>query len=410
MSLGEYKDTDEERTGYINMKCSTGLGPLMHQVAQEKIIVDFNPRGASDIWDSCGISAIYWNDLLDMKRIAVIMSDGGGEVFLRKDVEYEVLKDYPEPIDWERWIINKIQWYTESDEEYLDALKKYYTDFTDRIVGDDDIALTINNICKHYEKEDYAWIEECCADCRDKGYENEYAFCDMVRRLPEILDERQRFIKCAKWLCEQFGCLKARPKVQKYEISLRELENIHNALIRKNIKALNELLSKENKLEMVAASMGTTFDQYFDALKEQESYKLEPVDITEGWDAGFILPDGTVYAMNGPDSAFVHVAIADKYFEENDLVYDPEYFGKDFQLMSQGWIKFNKQKILYDGYMAHSLGKCCIAGLTQRQKDVLCDYIDSTWNKMLYFGIHGKTVTKDEFLSMTDEDLEEIFS
>lgn len=409
MSLGEYKDTDEERTEYVSMKCGNSLGPLLHQMAQEKIIQDYNPRKASDIWDACGISPIHWNALLDMRMIAIIKEDGDGEIVSKDSLSEEDLSCYPKPIDWETWIIKKCKSFQEEDDDVIESLTNFYNKFEQRIIGDD-IALTISNILKHYEKEDYSWFKDRADECFDMNYYNEEGLCIILSQLYKNLCKRKKFISCAKWLCEQFGCLKARPKVQKYEISLRELENIHNALIRKNVKALNELLPKKNKLEMVAASMGTTFDQYLDALKSQDEYELKPVDITDGWDAGFILPDGTVYAMNGPDSAFVHVAIADKYFEENELTEDPEYFGKDFQLMSQGWIKFNKQKILYDGYMARSLGKCCTAGLTQRQKDVLCDYIDSTWNKMLYFGIHGKAVTKDEFLSMTDEDLEEIFS
>lgn len=398
-----------KKQGFINMECTTGLGPLMHQIAQEKVTVDFNPRAAADIWDSCGISAIYWNDLLDMKRIAVITHEGGGEILLRENVDPEVLECYPDPIDWEAWMIRKVKSFEEDDDNYIASLKKCYTDFESRIIGDD-IALTMNNIFKHYENEMYDWIKERCDDCLDAGYDNEEMFCSLVSELPEVREKRLKFIKCAKWLCEQFGCLKARTALQRYEIESRMLDKLHNAFYTKNLRVLNEELIKRNPLGMAAASLGTDLQQYLDALRSQDEYELKPVDITKGWDAGFILPDGTVYAMNGPESSFIHVAIAEYYFEENGLVYDPEYFGKDFQLMAQGWIKFNKQKILYDGYMARSLGKSSVSGLTQRQKDVLCKYIDSTWNKRIYLGIHGKTVTKDEFLALTDEELEDIFS
>lgn len=398
-----------ERTEYVSMKCGNSLGPLLHQMAQEKITQEYDPRKAFDIWDACGISPIHWNELLDMKMIAIIKEDGDGEITSRDSLSEEELSYYPEPIDWESWIIKKCQKFQENDDDFIKSLTNCYNKFEQRIIGDD-IALTMNNILKHYEKEDYSWIKDRSDECFDMSYYNEECFCALLSRLYDNLSKRKKFISCAKWLCEQFGCLKARPKVQKYTISLRTLENIHNALIRKSVKALNELLPKENKFEMASASVGTDLQQYLDALKSQDEYELKPIDITEGWDAGFILPDGTVYAMNGPESSFIHVAIAEYYFEENGLVYDPEYFGKDFQLMAQGWIKFNKQKILYDGYMALDLGKCYSAGLTQRQKDVLCKYIDSTWNKMIYLGIHGKAVTKNELLSMTDEDLEKVFS
>ena len=397
-----------ENSGTINMTTSTSLGPLMHQIAQEKITVDFNPRAAGDIWDSCNIPATYWNDLLELKKIAVTY-ENGGDVVDRDRISPEDLELYPEPIDWTEWIKFKIKKFQEDDEYYLKDLKNCYDKFQKRIIGDD-IALTMNNILKHYEAEDYDWIRDRSSECADEGYDIEEGFCSLVSELPSLIEKRHQFIQCVKWLCEQFGCLDARPKLQRYEIEFREFDFIHDALKRKNLNRLDELLVNKSKLDMVASSIGTNLQQYLDALKEQDEYRLEPVDIKDGWDAGFILPDGTVYAMNGPSGAFVHVAIADYYFDENELVEDPEYMGKDFQLMAQGWIKFNRQKILYDGYMAKSLGKILTAGLTQRQKDVLCNYIDSTSNKRIYLGMHGKPVTKDEFLNMTDEELEEVFS
>lgn len=396
-----------EKIGTINMSLSTSLGPLMHQIAQEKITVDFNPRGASDIWDSCNIPATYWNDLLEMKKIAVTY-ENGGDVVNREDLSEEDLELYPEPIDWTEWINFKIKKFREGDEFYLKDLKNCYDKFQARIIGDD-IALTMNNILKHYEAEDYEWIYDRSGECADEGYDNEVSFCSLVSGLLEIIEKRHKFIHCAKWLCEQFGCLDARPELQRYEIEFKEFDKIHDAFKRKDLDRLDELLVNKSKLDMVAGSIGTNLQQYLDALKEQEDYKLKTVNIKDGWDAGFILPDGRVYAMNGPDASFIHVAIADHYFDENDLVEDPEYIGKDFQLMSYGWIKFNRQKILYDGYIAYKLGKCSYSSITQKQKDVLCDYIDSTPNKRLYLGIHGKPVTKEEFLDMTEEELEDAF-
>lgn len=392
----------------INMTTSTSLGPLMHQIAQEKITVDFNPKAAGDIWDSCNIPATYWNDLLEMKKIAVTY-ENGGDVVDRDQVDPKDLEYYPEPIDWTEWISFKIKKFQEDDELYLKGLKNCYDKFQARIIGDD-IALTMNNILKHYEAEDCKWIYDRANECANEGYDIEEGFCSLVSELLSIVEKRHKFIHCAKWLCEQFGCLDARPELKRYEIEFREFDSIHDAFKRKDLDRLDGLLVNKSKLDMVAGSIGTNLQQYLDALKEQEDYKLKTVNIKDGWDAGFILPDGRVYAMNGPDASFIHVAIADYYFDENGLVEDSGYIGKDFQLMAQGWIKFNRQKILYDGYMSYRLGKCSCGAITQKQKDVLCDYIDSTSNNRIYLGIHGKPVTKEEFLDMTDEELEKVFS
>ena len=400
-----------EQIGTMNMTCGTSLGPLMHRIAQEAIIVEMSFEKSFDIWDSCGIPATEWLDLLTMKKIAIITEDGAGHIIAREDVDKETLEDYPEPCDFEDWITRHIDSFSNDDYNILKTMKKAYSMFTTRVVtmGDDDEAISIKNILNHFEAEDFEWLKNASEELFIEGHDIEEKFCSIVADLPGIIEKRRKFAKCANWLYEQFGYPEVKKRLAKYIASLKEYDNIYNVLSRKDKDSLDKLLKYHSDLDMVAASMGTTLQQYIDEQNDMMRYDLKPVDIRDKYDAGFISPEGEVYAMNGSKALLIHCFLADLIFEDRGYVEDPNYMGKDFQLMSMGWIKFHDRNILYDGYMARSLGRYSRAGFTPEQVNTLCKLFDVVPFNTLNFGIHGTQISKDKFLSMTDEDFEKVF-
>lgn len=401
-----------EQIGTINMTCGTSLGPLMHRVAQESITVEMSFEKSFSVWSSCDIPPTEWLDLLSMKKIAVITEDGNGYVKMREDVDKETLEDYPEPCDFGNWITRHIGSFSDDDYNILRTMKKAYSMFTTRVVtmGDDDEVISIKNILNHFEAEDFEWLNTASDELFTEGHDIEEEFCSIVADLPGIIEKRRRFAKCANWLCEQFGYPEAKKKLAKYIASLKEYDNIYNALSRKDKNALDKLLKYYSALDMAAASIGTTLQQYVDEKNAMMDYDLKPVDIQDKYDAGFISPEGEVYAMNGSKAMLIHCFLADLIFEDRGYVEDPNSMGKDFQLMSMGWIKFHDRSILYDGYIARSLGRYSRAGFTPEQMNILCKFFDVVPSNTLYFGIHGTPISKDKFLSMTDEDFEKVFS
>ena len=70
-------------------------------------------------------------------------------------------------------------------------------------------------------------------------------------------------------------------------------------------------------------------------IEEYHKTELEPVEITEGYDAGWLSPDGDFYGLNGSTENLLHLNIAernpDRWLEEN------------------GWVKVHHDWILFSG-------------------------------------------------------------
>lgn len=401
---------------HIDWNNISTFGSMSHGILQEKVWRDLDYKAMLHLIDEFGLPADTWNDIFLMKKILVIDINGQGLLVDRKDVPKNILDEYPEPFDFKSWVKRKAEQLEVDTTQDIEILKKNYTKLKKSkgkvvTIGDDDIAVTLKNILKHYRNDGLSWLTTVRNEIQfEEDFFTEYSFLYVLTDLKKQLETNKKFIETANWLAMQFGYNEEKPFITKLAIADRELSKIEYSIISND--NLDEVLRWVEPIEMAAVSTGVNLEQYLAAIKENSKIvELSPVNISEGWDAGFITPDGVVYAMNGPDSAFIHAEIADLAFEQFNIVEDPKFIGKDFQLMSEmNWLKFNKQKILYDGFMAKELGYTMTAGLTEKQKDRLVEYLRSTPNKRLYLGMHGKCVTEEEFLSLTDEQLEDLFN
>jgi hypothetical protein len=96
-------------------------------------------------------------------------------------------------------------------------------------------------------------------------------------------------------------------------------------------------------------------------------YHILEKDIMDGYDAGWLSPDGKFYGGNGDKSAFIHLNIA-------------EQLGKDdVELEKEGWIKIHGDEV-YGAFGAYDSAYCP----TDIQVKMVCDYIDKFHNGILY--------------------------
>lgn len=85
--------------------------------------------------------------------------------------------------------------------------------------------------------------------------------------------------------------------------------------------------------------------------KKIEKYhqtELKPVEITEGYDAGWLSPDGDFYGLNGSVGNMLHLNIAERLLASKKIPVK-EMRNPDRWLEENGWVKIHHDWILFSG-------------------------------------------------------------
>jgi hypothetical protein len=83
-------------------------------------------------------------------------------------------------------------------------------------------------------------------------------------------------------------------------------------------------------------------------IEEYHKTELEPVEITEGYDAGWLSPDGEFYGLNGSTGNLLHLNIAERLLASKKIPVK-EMRNPDRWLEENGWVKVHHDWILFSG-------------------------------------------------------------
>jgi hypothetical protein len=147
-----------------------------------------------------------------------------------------------------------------------------------------------------------------------------------------------------------------------------------------------------------------------DVLKMVDKYvdhheEIKPVDIKEYYDAGFISPDGLVYAMRGSTYELIHIQLADALSEIYDNITDGQY-GKDYEIMAQGWIKFHHDALYY--YPRYNnLGFA--RRPSKRQLDRIDQYALAHWDGRISINNKFVNINNGRLYDMSEYEIDKVF-
>lgn len=91
--------------------------------------------------------------------------------------------------------------------------------------------------------------------------------------------------------------------------------------------------------------------EYMENEKKIEEYhqtELKPVEIIEGYDAGWLSPDGEFYGLNGSTGNLLHLNIAERLLASKKIPVK-EMRNPDRWLEENGWVKVHHDWILFSG-------------------------------------------------------------
>ena len=127
-------------------------------------------------------------------------------------------------------------------------------------------------------------------------------------------------------------------------------------------------------------------DSYLESAIENDkiiSKGIEPVDIMDKYDAGWLSPEGVYYALNGEIANMLHIQIADALQEKGIVPSKPEgEVGVELNafewLETHGWIKIHGNNVHFDGCNNFQKGKKNV-DMTDKQIVVIRDYITNCY-------------------------------
>lgn len=119
--------------------------------------------------------------------------------------------------------------------------------------------------------------------------------------------------------------------------------------------------------------------------REENQTELEPVEITEGYDAGWLSPDGEFYGLNGSTGNLLHLNIAERLLASKKIPVK-ELRTPGWWLEENGWVKIYHDWILFSGSF---YGKT----LTEAQIDKLYRYGQACCEGVLLLGTSQEPIT-----------------
>ena len=335
----------------LSFRVGKGIGKILLEVSQEDILKGTTEKAIENYINGFGISKSYAIQILH-NRLVMESEDDGLTVYLTDD-ENSIKENESNIYDWESIMEN-------NDSNLREMRKAYY------------------NICKelnmHYMNNSY-----------DVNFIKQY-----VELINNMFDEYMKFSNMYKFLIDN-GFINRITFVE------NNIENVLEILDEFCDKNIDYRLKKKIKDNIFTTEWGNVVMIYNDGLSLSQLKK----NIDDGYDAGWLSPDGVFYGDCGETSSMIHMNLADrmfkKLFSKNDLkrndltlfgsTEDPEQY-----LTRNGWMKIHNNEI-FGTFMNDPEGEYLYCP-TKKQISEICRYADLNW--------HGKIYTRPQIVKRTE--------
>lgn len=297
----------------------------------------------------------------------------------------------------------------------LDSKPGEFESELERLVGDLSDGYTRNMFVRETGMHKFYKIVKLLRHCLNV-IENK----DKIARMLNFLDENFPDDKNAKYSNSESDCyMQMTNKFLRYEVEhywLPAIEDFVSGVMacstepeKVSIPDTNE----ETKMFGSKNSTGDLIDQYLENQKKIDEAldNFGPVDITKGYDAGWIAPDGNVFALNGTTANMLHCQLADQIMEYYKFKKpeDLKDFADDYFLAAcKGFVKFHHKWITYEGYDCIKTDKP--VPLTKKQIEAIVKYGNSCYDGYLEFGYMKRQFHVELFKNCSDYTFGQMFS
>ena len=434
----------------LHMKVGPLLGEHLLEIAQTNIMEGNIEKGLNTyILSLCGFTKEY--ALMCLKNQAVIITDEDGEGVNLSD-DPELLKENEHRIiDW-KWYFNKM---LDDIMEIRESLVKVDTEFVKCYHGDIEDYSILEMMGRYFSQDELKLIGIHNIAARILG-SFDGKICDKGSSNPTSIWER---------LEGKFECYENEPNVTKYEKVLfytvqynKLMKMLHKEYIKFEplyyFLVENDFIARPNKIDLFLENTVATLWKFADTSKGYyhplcntglydykthlsndllntrigNKYAKEGIiqkDIMDGYDAGWLSPEGEFYGADGETSAMIHMNLADKIFDAPTNKYAVQMArdnvdrfggndGPDYWLEKHGWIKIHHNDI-YGSFIGHKgeeptkdfpYAYCP----TEIQIKMICNYADKFYGGKFYTEANafGRSRHKDPFTTYAVRQMDEI--
>lgn len=396
----------------LSMRIGGNLGNILLEIAQEKI-VNGEPEKAFDTYINSlnGFTKEYALQVL--KNEGVLVVDEENQTLDLTTTKAVIKANKKNIYNWKEIIDDKYDFLGETLKSIYtirNEFNKHYsknindvniTEIVERHFGKDNMSdVGIHNIAAKlisgdsfatglYSNGEKVW-ERLCADVEnDDANRYQYGLYFIVKYVDLIRTLHSEFLKFEKmyrWLLEN-------EFISKIHFIENRVENILEILYKfadPNVGYYHPMCD-ENLYQYKDELMGDLCKSIWG--NEYVKFGILKKEITDGYDAGWLSPEGDFYGQLGETNDMIHLNIAEqlfnkKYFEEmsKDGVSHFSSNSPDRWLDINGWIKIHYDEV-YGSFIGNKIPtddfkyKYCP---TKIQIDKICEYLDKNWKGKFY--------------------------
>ena len=329
----------------LSFRVGKGIGKILLEISQEDILNGNTEKAIENYINGFGMSKSYAIQILH-NRLVMEAEDDGITVYLTDD-ENSIKENESNIYNWQSIIEN-------NDNNLREMRKAHYNIYKE---------LNIHNVNTGY----------------DENFIKQY-----VELINNMFDEYMKFSNMYKFLIDN-------DFINRITFVENNIENVLEILDEFCNKNIDYSLKKRIKDNIFTTEWGM---EYF-------KYGILKKNIDDGYDAGWLSPDGVFYGDCGETNSLIHMNLADrmfkKLFSKNDLKRnDLSLFGgtEDHEqyLIRNGWMKIHNNEI-YGVFMNDPEGEYLYCP-TKKQISEICRYADFNW--------HGKIYTRPQIVKRTE--------
>lgn len=375
----------------LQMKIGPNLGNILLEIAQ-RAMMDGDPQKAVETYTKSlhGFTEEYAVMLFKNEAVLITDEDGVNMSMTTDEATREANKK--NITDWNWWLKSKLEDMRKTyesmkqvreafefnihhsilDYNLFKPIKEYFGEELAKTIGVHNIAAKLiaglgfdDNLSSNGRG---VWEELCENAEGDDPKEYEFALNSVVK-----------YSDCVRYLHKDYmGFIKSYDFLMKYGLAERPLfiEEYLGLVIGtldaySNTKRgyyhpmCNEALLKY-KMQLRNDISSTSFG------KEHYEWGIIEKNILDGYDAGWLSPDGKFYGENGEASSMIHLRLAEQIVRQDK--------DSDRVLEKQGWVKIHHDEV-YGSFIGGDDYAYCP---TEKQVKAICDYIDKFYNGKFY--------------------------
>jgi hypothetical protein len=361
----------------VHFTLGDNAGILLMQIAQEALLCELDPEKAVKVITTSLMGCpnnialkILKGDMVcevtdDMQNIEVV------------DYKEEFHKDYPKP--------NLTDWYERNHKDIGDNGREFYTALEQviRFVNKRDIEIPIKDIVSLV-------LSSTMKDW--EAFRSKLSHMEDIERIILLVSQCSKFMDRTAKLYRVFDFIDSVYP----DVSCNLSRGMHMVIPMLKIR-LDAIVTGE--YGPIFKQLEDEDEQISEYMKGAEntrkllSEEIQPVSITDNYNAGWLSRDGTYYGMNGSYANMLHLSLADairkRMIVENGVDPLKGFPGKsmDTWLCEQGWVKIHDDHILYDGYISTVYTKKPPLPLSSKQLEAIAKYGKFCHRGMLRFGV-----------------------